>query len=389
MDGDYSYEIINTYFSIEEKNGYSIQLNFISWNHKEPKYDLRRWRDGRPLKGMSFTEDTLKAVCEAMANIFWDKANQIDMEQNAAEESVEQGEKPYSKRKLLRETVLDIISRPEYCESQLRIEEVIGEHALVNYLLRNNISSLSDLAKGIYDESLRLTTNKEIKVYEALIQFAEKSPSEIRGTDRHMFTELNKFYNDLPISVIAPFLDTTESKKAAGRLLSGGYDTIGKLNGALESELERVVGRNKACIFFEAERILAMEPEQIIADMWEKKADSRAIDIILERSKGRSFKEISEEKELSRERIRQMILKFYSGQDYFLSAVKEKLSTSIDKVEALQRLFPKEDHRIFFINWARMIAHSEEFEFDEAMEKDKMSFKEIKDIQQLSLFDFL
>ena len=37
----------------------------------------------------------------------------------------------------------------------------------------------------------------------------------------------------------------------------------------------------------------------------------RATDIILERSRGRSFKEISEEKELSRERIRQMIFKFY------------------------------------------------------------------------------
>lgn len=204
-----------------------------------------------------------------------------------------------------------------------------------------------------------------------------------------MFTEVNKAYNDLPISVIAPFLDTKESKKAAGRLLSGGYDTIGKLIGALESELERIVGRSKSYIFYEAERVLALEPEQIIAEMWDKKADSRAIAVILERSKGRSFKEIAEEKELTRERIRQLILKFYAGQDYFLMAIKEKISLSADKIETLQRLFPKENHRILFINWARMIAHSGDFEFDEAMEKDNMSFKEIKDIQQLSLFDFL
>ncbi len=132
---------------------------------------------------------------------------------------------------------------------------------------------------------------------------------------------------------------------------------------------------------------MALELEQIIAEIWDKKSDSRAVAIILERSKGRSYKQIAEEEELSRERIRQMILNFYSGQDHFLEKIKEKLSASKDKIETLQRLFPKENHRVFFINWARMFAHSEEFEFDEAIEKDKMSFKDIKDFQQLSLFD--
>ncbi|WP_051212584.1 hypothetical protein [Butyrivibrio fibrisolvens] len=386
MNADYSYEIITTYFSIEEKNGDSIQLNLISWNHQEPKYDLRRWRSGKPLKGMSLAEDTLKAICEAMVKITIEAPKKEEKE-NAQDKTAEDAEKPSVKRNILREKVLSIVSKPEYFESQLRIEDVIGEQALVNYLLRNNISSLSDLAQGICDGSMKLTSNKEIKVYKALIEFDEKSPDEILGEDRQLFLEINEAYDALPISVIAPFLDVKESKKAASRLLAGGYDTIGKLEGALESSLERIVGRNKSYIFIEAERALALEPEQIIAEMWEKKADSRAITLILERSKGRSFKEIADGEGLSRERIRQMIFAFYAGQDHFLQMIKEKISGSTDKIATLQNLFPKDNHRILFVNWVRMIAHSEELEFDEVVEKDKMSFKDIKDYYQLSLFD--
>lgn len=82
-----------------------------------------------------------------------------------------------------------------------------------------------------------------------------------------------------------------------------------------------------------------------------------------------------------------MILAFYAGQNHFLQMIKENISGSTDKIATLQNLFPKENHRILFVNWVRMIAHSEELEFEEAVEKDKMSYKDIKDYYQLSLFD--
>lgn len=69
MDSEYSFELIKNYFTIEEKNGYSIQLNHIKWGSNNPKFDLRRWKDGKPLKGLSLNADSLKSLCKAMAII--------------------------------------------------------------------------------------------------------------------------------------------------------------------------------------------------------------------------------------------------------------------------------------------------------------------------------
>ena len=67
MEEGYSYEIITTFFTIEEKNGYTLQLNHMKWGNNAPKYDLRRWKDGKPLKGISMSAESLKYVFKAMA----------------------------------------------------------------------------------------------------------------------------------------------------------------------------------------------------------------------------------------------------------------------------------------------------------------------------------
>ena len=52
-------------------SGWERQLNMVSWNGKEPKYDLRDWApDGSKMgKGISMTRDelvTLKGILEEM-----------------------------------------------------------------------------------------------------------------------------------------------------------------------------------------------------------------------------------------------------------------------------------------------------------------------------------
>lgn len=44
--------------------GWSKQLNLISWNEREPKYDLRDWApDGEKMsKGVTLSRDELKAL---------------------------------------------------------------------------------------------------------------------------------------------------------------------------------------------------------------------------------------------------------------------------------------------------------------------------------------
>lgn len=52
-------------------SGWERQLNMVSWNGKEPKYDLRDWAlDGSKMgKGISMTKEelvTLKGILEEM-----------------------------------------------------------------------------------------------------------------------------------------------------------------------------------------------------------------------------------------------------------------------------------------------------------------------------------
>ena len=48
----------------ENAKGWTRELNLVSWNEREPKYDIRDWSpDGsRMAKGISLTEDELKTL---------------------------------------------------------------------------------------------------------------------------------------------------------------------------------------------------------------------------------------------------------------------------------------------------------------------------------------
>ena len=43
--------------------GYTKELNLVSWNGREPKYDLRTWSpEGIALKGLTLTEEEAKEL---------------------------------------------------------------------------------------------------------------------------------------------------------------------------------------------------------------------------------------------------------------------------------------------------------------------------------------
>jgi hypothetical protein len=48
----------------ESKGGWSKQLNFVAWNSKEGKYDIRDWsEDGEKMsRGVTLTVDEMKAL---------------------------------------------------------------------------------------------------------------------------------------------------------------------------------------------------------------------------------------------------------------------------------------------------------------------------------------
>ena len=59
------YEVVERIAVLSQRpRGWERQLNLISWNDGEPKYDIRDWSpDGsRMAKGISLTEEELKTL---------------------------------------------------------------------------------------------------------------------------------------------------------------------------------------------------------------------------------------------------------------------------------------------------------------------------------------
>ena len=53
------------------ETGFRKELNFISWNGKEPKIDLRKWSpESTALRGLTLTEDEAKELQKALNDMF-------------------------------------------------------------------------------------------------------------------------------------------------------------------------------------------------------------------------------------------------------------------------------------------------------------------------------
>lgn len=66
---DIKFEIIKKIGMLSEtRAGWSKQLNLISWNEREPKYDLRDWSaDGEKMsKGVTLSREELLALRELL-----------------------------------------------------------------------------------------------------------------------------------------------------------------------------------------------------------------------------------------------------------------------------------------------------------------------------------
>lgn len=55
----------------ESSKGWTKELNLVSWNGKEPKYDLREWAPDHEKmgKGVTLSVDEVKALKEILNNI--------------------------------------------------------------------------------------------------------------------------------------------------------------------------------------------------------------------------------------------------------------------------------------------------------------------------------
>lgn len=54
-----------------QSSGWTTELNLVSWNGKEPKYDLRSWdvNHEKMSKGITFTKEEILKLKELLSNI--------------------------------------------------------------------------------------------------------------------------------------------------------------------------------------------------------------------------------------------------------------------------------------------------------------------------------
>lgn len=70
---DIKYEITKEIGVLSESaKGWTKELNMVSWNDRDPKFDLREWAPEHEKmgKGVTLTEDEAKALFELLQNIF-------------------------------------------------------------------------------------------------------------------------------------------------------------------------------------------------------------------------------------------------------------------------------------------------------------------------------
>ena len=69
---EFSYEITEQIGVLSESsNGWSRELNLISWNGRESKYDIRDWAPGNEKmgKGISLSKEEAKALKEILNSL--------------------------------------------------------------------------------------------------------------------------------------------------------------------------------------------------------------------------------------------------------------------------------------------------------------------------------
>lgn len=68
MNSEAKFEIVNQIGVISSDGKWRLELNRVSWEGREPKYDLRKWDPNheKMSKGITLTEKELLNLCEVL-----------------------------------------------------------------------------------------------------------------------------------------------------------------------------------------------------------------------------------------------------------------------------------------------------------------------------------
>ncbi len=65
------YDVTKEYGVLSEKNGWTRELNLVSWNEREPKFDIRDWSPDKSKmgKGITLTAEEVKTLRDLLNEI--------------------------------------------------------------------------------------------------------------------------------------------------------------------------------------------------------------------------------------------------------------------------------------------------------------------------------
>ena len=68
---EFKYEITAQIGTLSERSGWTKELNLISWNEREPKYDIRDWSPDKAKmgKGVTLTMEEAKALRDLLNGV--------------------------------------------------------------------------------------------------------------------------------------------------------------------------------------------------------------------------------------------------------------------------------------------------------------------------------
>ena len=71
MAGEFKFEIVKQFGLISEQGGWVKEVNLVSWNEREPVYDIRTWSENHEKlgKGITLTETELKNLKDLLNSL--------------------------------------------------------------------------------------------------------------------------------------------------------------------------------------------------------------------------------------------------------------------------------------------------------------------------------
>ena len=71
MMSNLEFEIIEHIADLNEGGGWKLELNLISWNNAEPKYDIRSWNEDRTKmsKGITINKSEMKMLKKVLKDL--------------------------------------------------------------------------------------------------------------------------------------------------------------------------------------------------------------------------------------------------------------------------------------------------------------------------------